>query len=192
MMGGSYFANATVFLVDTLFGLYIGAVMLRLILQLVRADFYNPLCQAIVKITNPLVRPLRRYIPAVRRIDSASVLLMMGLQLLNTILLLLLIGHPIRPAGLVVLALAELIGKVIYLYTIGIFIGVIASWIAPASYNPVLAVVESVIAPLLRPVRRLLPALGGLDLSPLVVLLGLQLMLILVVAPLKDLGAALI
>ncbi|MBI4694241.1 MAG: YggT family protein [Gammaproteobacteria bacterium] len=191
-MSGGYLSNALVFLLNTVFGLYIGAVMLRLILQLVRADFYNPLCQAIVKVTNPLVRPLRRYIPAVGRIDSSSVLLLVVLQIINTCLLMLLVGHSIRPPGLLVLAIAELLSKGIYLYIFGIFIAVVASWIAPGTYNPVLGVVESVIAPLLRPVRRRLPTLGGLDLSPLVVLLGLQLVLILVVAPLKDLGVALI
>ncbi len=83
-MGGGYFSNAGVFLLNTLFGLYIGALMLRLLLQMTRADFYNPLSQAIVKLTNPTVRPLRRYIPAIGKVDTASVLLILVLQILNT------------------------------------------------------------------------------------------------------------
>ena len=79
-MNGGYFAPAAVFVLDTAFGLFIGAVMLRLLLQWVRADFYNPLSQAIVKLTNPLLRPLRRYIPALGRVDTASVVLIVVLR----------------------------------------------------------------------------------------------------------------
>ena len=91
-MSGGYIAGAAIFVLDTLFGLYIGAVLLRLLLQWARADFYNPLSQAVVKMTNPLLRPLRRYIPAAGRIDTASVVLVLVLQLLN-------IGISVQLAG---------------------------------------------------------------------------------------------
>ncbi len=192
MAGGGYFVNATVFLVDLLFGLYIIAVMLRFFLQIVRADFYNPLCQAIVTVTNPPLRPMRRYIPAVGNIDSASILLMLSLQLLSAFLVFLLLGYSPNIAGLLVSAIAELISKAIYLFMIAIFVQIVLSWVAPGTYNPVVGVIDSITTPLLRPAQRLLPPMGGLDLSPMLVIVGLTLGLMLIVAPLRDFAKALL
>jgi YggT family protein len=163
--------------------------MLRLLLQLARADFYNPLSQAIVKVTNPVLRPLRRYIPALGKIDTASVLLMFALQILNTSLVGALFGASRGFLALLVIAFVELLSKLVYLYLFAIIIQAVASWVAPGTYNPVLNLINGLTAPLLRPVRRLLPNLGGLDLSPLVVIVLLQLALLLVIAPLADFGA---
>ncbi len=187
-MGGGYFSNAGVFLIETIFGLYIGAVLLRLLLQWVRADFYNPLSQAIVKVTNPVLRPLRRVIPALGKLDTASVVLMLALQLINTWLVATLLGAAPGFFALLIVAVAELLKKLVYLYIFAIVIQAVASWIAPGSYNPVLGLIETLTAPLMRPVRRVLPPLGGLDLSPLVVIVLLQLALMLVVTPLADLA----
>ncbi|MGD9601647.1 MAG: YggT family protein [Gammaproteobacteria bacterium] len=188
MMGGGYVSNAGVFLVNTLFGLYIGAVMLRLLLQLTRADFYNPLSQAIVRLTNPVLRPLRRYIPAVGKIDSASVLLMVVLQIVNVWIVGAMLGLRLGLPALLVATVGELLSKFVYLYMFAIIIQAVASWVAPGSYNPVLGLIGSVTEPLLRPIRRILPNLGGLDLSPLVAIVLLQLVLMLVVAPLGGLA----
>jgi YggT family protein len=187
-MGGGYFTNAGVFLINTAFGLYIGAVMVRLVLQWSRADFYNPLSQAIVKITNPVLRPLRRYIPALGKIDTASLVLMLVLQLLCNWLIALLYGSSPGITAGVVIAVAELVRTLIYIYLFAIIVQAIASWIAPGNYNPVLALIESITEPLLRPIRRFLPNLGGLDLSPLVAIVALQLALLLIVTPLSDLA----
>ncbi len=188
-MGAGYFSNAGVFLVNTLFGLYIGAVLLRLLLQWARADFYNPLSQAIVKLTNPVLRPLRRYIPALGKVDTASVLLMFALQLLNTWLVSALFGTHLGVVAMLIVAFTELLSKLIYLYIFAIIIQAIASWVAPGAHNPVLRLIEALTEPLLRPIRQLLPNLGGLDLSPLVVIVLLQLALLLVVAPLSVFSA---
>lgn len=188
-MGGGYFSNAGVFLINTVFGLYIGAVMLRLLLQLTRADFYNPLSQAIVKLTNPALRPLRRYIPAIGQVDTSSVLLMVVLQAVNIWLIGALFGARLGLPGMVVVTVGELLSKLVYLYIFAIIIQAVASWVAPGSYNPVLNLIGALIDPLLRPIRRILPNLGGLDLSPLVAIVLLQLVLMLVVAPLGSLGA---
>ncbi|MGR8920376.1 MAG: YggT family protein [Gammaproteobacteria bacterium] len=187
-MGGGYVSNAGVFLVDILFGLYIFAVLLRFLLQLVRADFYNPLCQAIVTVTNPPLRPLRRYIPSVRGVDTASVLLLVALQILNTWLVFLIGGGRMSLLGLLVVALAELLRRLVWVFIGAVIIQVIMSWVAQGVYNPVVGIIDSLCAPLLRPVRRRLPPLGGLDLSPLVVIIGLQLVLMLIVAPIRDAG----
>lgn len=192
MAGGGYFVTAGVFLIDLLFGLYIIAIMLRFFLQIVRADFYNPLCQAIVTVTNPPLRPMRRYIPAIGTIDTASVLLMLGLQLLSTFLVFSLLGYSANFAGLLLSATAELISKAIYLFMIAIFIQIVLSWVAPGTYNPVVGVIDSITTPLLRPARRIVPPMGGIDLSPMLVIIGLTLGLMLVVAPLRDFAKALL
>ncbi|MEQ8231247.1 MAG: YggT family protein [Gammaproteobacteria bacterium] len=192
MGSGGYFSNAGVFLVDVVFGLYIFAVLLRFLFQLVRADFYNPLCQAIVTVTNPPLRPLRRYIPSLGGLDTASIVLLVALQMLNTFLVTLVLGLDAAAGGLLVVAIAELLGKTLWTFIGAIIIQVVLSWVAPGTYNPLTSVIHALTEPLLGPARRAIPPLGPLDLSPLVVLVGLQLAQILVVAPLRDAGVALL
>jgi len=191
-MSGGYFTSAGVFVLDTVFGLYIGAVLLRLLLQWVRADFYNPLSQAVVKLTNPVLRPLRRYIPALGRIDTASVVLLTLLQMLNLWLAIALTGGAGGPIGILVMALAALLSKTIYVLTFALLIQVVASWVMPGARSPVFDLVESLTEPLMRPLRAALPNLGALDLSPMVALMLLQLALMLVVSPLRDFGVSLL
>jgi YggT family protein len=192
-MSGGYVANAGTFLLDVVFGLYIGAVMLRLFLQWSRADFYNPLSQAIVRLTNPVLRPLRRYIPAIGGIDTASVVLILVLQALNLWLSLMVAGAAGAGfAGIAVLTIAELLAKALYILTFAIFVQVIASWVAPGAYNPALSLVDSITFPLLKPLRALLPSLGGLDLTPMVALVVLQLAQMLLVAPIRDFAVTLL
>lgn len=191
-MGGGYFSNAGVFLIDAVFGLYIFAVLLRFLFQLVRADFYNPLCQAVVTVTNPPLRMLRRYVPALGGLDTSSLLLMLTLQMINTLLVALVLGANPNLVGLIVVAVAELLSKTVWTFIGAIIVQVVLSWVSPGTYNPVTAIVHALTEPLLAPARRVLPPLGMIDLSPLVVILGLQLAQILVVAPLRDLGFTLL
>ncbi len=186
MMGGSYFSNAGLFLVQTLFGLYILAVMLRLLLQMVRASFYNPLSQFLVKVTNPVLVPLRRIVPGVAGFDVASLILLLALQLLELTLVALLQDQNLNIAGLTVLAIAKLLGLLVNVFFFSILIQVILSWIRPGDYSPVTALIHSLNEPLLGPARRLLPPMGGFDLSPILVMIGLRLLSMLVVAPLTD------
>jgi len=190
-MGENYFSNAGVFLVDTLFWLYIMAVLLRLLLQMVRASFYNPFAQFLVKITNPAVVPLRRIIPGAAGFDVASLVLLLALQLLQITLTFLLLDQSLQPAGLLVLAIAKLLNLLIYVFFFSILIEVILSWVRPGDYSPITALIHSLNEPLLGPARRLLPPLGGLDLSPFLVMIGLRLLAMLLVAPLTDLGLGL-
>ena len=191
-MGSGYFSNAGVFLIDSLFGLYICAVLLRLLFQVVRADFYNPLCQAIVTVTNPVLRPLRRYIPALASIDTASVLLILSLQLLNTFLVALVVGVSPNLVGLLVVAIAEIASKTVWIFMAAVIAQIVLSWVAPGGYNPVVGVIQALSEPVLRPARRLLPPLGGLDFSAMVVVIVLNLLLMLLVAPLRDVGYSLL
>jgi YggT family protein len=187
-MDNPYISDAAVFLINTVFNLYIFAVLLRFLMQWVRADFYNPVSQFVVKITNPPLRPLRRVIPGLGGIDLASVILLIALEMINLALLNLAVGRVSSALGLVVTAIAELLSTTITLFFITILIEVILSWIAAGAYNPVVYLVHQLNSPLLAPARRLIPSIGGIDLSPLVVVIVLQLLRYLVVAPLMDLG----
>jgi len=190
-MGGSYAGNAGVFLVQTLFGLYIGAVMLRYLLALVRADFYNPISQFLVKVTNPPLVPLRRLIPSLGGIDLASLVLMLVLQILELLVIGLIGGVSFQPAGLVVLAVAELLALLFQIYFFTILIQVVLSWVSPGGHNPAVALLYGLNEPLLGRARRMLPPIHGFDLSPILVLIGIQLLNILLVAPIRDLGRGL-
>ncbi|HEC19217.1 MAG TPA: YggT family protein [Gammaproteobacteria bacterium] len=190
-MGGSYAGNAGVFLVQTLFGLYIGAVMLRYLLGVVRADFYNPISQFLVKITNPPLVPLRRIIPSLGGIDLASLILLLALQVLELLAVGLITGLSFHPAGLMVLSVAELLGLLFQIYFFTILIQVVLSWVSPGGYNPAVSLLYSLNEPLLGRARRILPPIHGFDLSPILVMIGIQLLNILVVAPIHDLGRGL-
>jgi len=185
----SYLLNPVEFIITTLFQLYIVIVMLRFLLQWVRADFYNPLSQFIVKVTNPPLKPLRRIIPGVGGIDMASVVLMLLLQLISLSLILLLRGSGISPGVLFVWSVAELIELAFNVFIFSIIIQAIMSWFNQGHYNPVSSLLHSLNEPLLRPARRLIPPIQGLDLSPLVVLIALQVLKMLVVPPLRYLAA---
>lgn len=186
-MGPGYFTSPVEFLINTLFSLYVLVLMLRFLLAWVRADFYNPVSQFLVKVTNPVLVPLRRIIPPLGGVDMASILLMLAVQMLGITLILLLRGGGVAPLALVMLSLGELVDLLFKVYIYGILIQAIISWISPGNYNPALNLLYSITEPVLRPVRRLLPPVSGLDLSPLLAILGLEVLRRLVV-PLFMLG----
>lgn len=182
-----YLSNAGAFLIQTLFGIYEILVLVRLLMQLVRADFYNPLSQFIVKATNPPIRPLRRIIPGYAGIDLASVLVLFVLILLETLLLSAVTKLPMpSPAGLIALSLVGSLRLLVYVYLISIFILAILSWINPGVYNPVANLLSQITNPIIRPIRKYVPPLSGLDLSPMVAIIVLYLILLLLIAPLQD------
>lgn len=187
-MGNPYASDAATLLIQTLFGLYILVVLLRFMLQLVRADFYNPISQFIVKATQPPLGPLRRIIPGLAGIDVAAVVLMFALQFAEIWLIQVIHGKPPSAAGIGILAVAELIKLTIYLFFFTIIVQVVLSWVNPHAHNPITVLVFRINEPLLRPARRLLPPFSGVDLSPLLVLIALQLALILIVRPIRDMA----
>lgn len=160
-------------LVQIIGSLYITLVLLRFILQVCRADFYNPISQFIVKATNPLLIPLRRVIPSVRGLDSASLVLALVLQIVLVLVINQIpLGHIGEIFGQVLAAaLIQLIKAVVQLYTWALIIIVIISWVAPGSYHPGAQLLAQITEPLLAPIRRVLPPMGGLDLSPMVLML---------------------
>ena len=164
MMGDNYLTNPLEFLISTLFSLYIVAVMLRFLLGLVRADFYNPVSQFLVRITNPLLIPLRKVIPSIGKFDSAAMLLMIVLQLAAVTLVLLLRGEGISSAILIIVTIATLVSLLIDVFMFAIIVEVI----------PVGSLLHSLTSPLLRPIRHFIPPIAGIDLAPLFAIIGLQ------------------
>ena len=161
-------------LVDVFTYLYILIVVLRFLLQLVRADFYNPLSQFIVKATNPLLIPLRKIIPGVFGIDMASVLLALVLQMIAIQLLAAIGGYgALGITYLLIAGLYKLLLLVLNIYFFSFIIMVIISWVAPHSHNPVLSIISSLTEPVLRPIRRVIPSMGGLDFSVMIAMLGI-------------------
>jgi len=187
-MGNSYLTNPVTFLIDTLFGLYILAVMLRFLLAAVRADFYNPVSQFLVKVTNPLLVPLRRIVPSAGKLDTSTLVLMLALQMLALTLIAMLRGVGLSLPALFILSVAELLGLLLNVFLFSIFIQVILSWINPGTYNPVVSLLYSLTEPVLRPCRRLLPPIGGMDLSPIIALVAIQLLKMLLLPPLRHLA----
>jgi YggT family protein len=185
---GNYAGNAGVFLIQTLFGLYLVAVMLRFLLQMTRADFYNPVSQFLVKITNPPLIPMRRLIPGLIGIDMAAVVLLIIIQAVELVLVGLVQGYSLGIAGLLVLTVAELINLLLNIYFFTILIQVILSWVNPGGYNPAISLLYSLNEPILSRARRLIPPISGFDLSPIVVFIGIKLIQIVLVAPIADTG----
>lgn len=191
-MSASYWVSPAVFLIETLFSLYLFALMLRFLLQWVEGDFYNPISQFLVRVTHPLLRPLRRVVPSIGRIDTASLLLMLALQATDIYLISLLQQFQISPASLAVAAFAQLLELLHDILFYSILISALLSWVAPGGgYNPAVALLHSLTEPLLRGVRRVLPPMGGLDMSPLLALVALQFAKMLVLPPLQQLIAML-
>ena len=188
---GGYGTNAIEFLIQTIFGLYLVAVMLRVLLQLTRADFYNPVSQFLVKVTNPPLIPLRRIIPGFMGIDFAAIVLMILIKALEIFLIVLIKGVSIKISGLVVLSIAELLRLLINVYFFAILIQVVISWVNPGTYNPAVSLLYSINEPLLARARRLIPPISGFDLSPIVVIILLQLISILLIQPIADFGQGL-
>ncbi len=173
-MSNSYFSGLGVFLVDTLVSLYVFALMLRFLLQWAEADFYNPISQFLVKLTHPPLRYLRRFIPSVGRIDTASLGLMLALQMLGDYLVFTLQQISASPGSLLVVALGQLLEIVYNILFYSILISVVLSWVAPRGYNPAIKLLYDLTDPLLSFFRRYLPPMGGIDLSPLIALVALQ------------------
>ncbi len=173
----SFLGDAASLLIQVVFGLYTLAVLLRFLLQLVHADFYNPVSQFLVAFTNPLLRPLRRIIPGLYGVDLAAVILLLFLKYLEIYLTQWIADFSVAPLNILVVAVIELLYLLLNVYLFAIFLRVLLSWLNPQGmrHNPVGDLLTSLTEPLLQPARRLIPPVGGLDLSPIAVLVVIQL-----------------
>ena len=179
--------QAALYVLQTLGSLYLIIVLLRFLLQMVRADFYNPISQFIVRATHPILRPMRRVIPSIGNLDTASLVLALLVQLVLFYAVLLL-GLGITMPFLYMLmwsiiAITALLAKIFFFALIG---SVILSWVAQGSMNPAVLLINQLSEPLLAPFRKIMPNLGGLDLSPIFAFIALQLFDMLVI---KNLAA---
>lgn len=171
--------NVGVFLVETLFSLYIGAVLIRFLLAWSRANFYNPLSQFLVKITNPLLAPLRRLIPAIGKLDTAAIVLALSLMIIKVFLLLGLQGSGANPPVVLIYSVVELLKMVINIYIFALIIQAVLSWVGNSYGNPMADILNSLTDPILRPIGNIVPTIGMIDLSPMVAILLLYVALIL-------------
>jgi YggT family protein len=172
--------SALIFIVDTLLSLALFVALLRLFLQWTRADFRNPISQAVVRITNPLVMPLRRILPPIAKLDTASVVTVAIVALADVAIVSYLHGSEL-PAALQWLrdAAVEIVRVSLWTYFYAIFLYALLSLIAPGGYSPVQSLLTSLCEPVLRPIRRVIKPIGGLDLSPLWAGIAIQALLIL-------------
>jgi YggT family protein len=162
------------FLIRVLSHLYLLLFLLRFIMQWIRADFYNPLAQFIVRATNPLVVPARRLIPASSGIDLPTLVLLVLLEVIATWLLLYVASAPATLIQFAEFVLLRLVSLTLSLYTWTILVYVILGWISPGGYHPLTMMLAELNEPVLRPIRRLLPPISGLDLSPLLAVILIQ------------------
>lgn len=171
--------GALIYLISTLTDLYVTAILLRLLLQWVRADFYNPLSQFLIKITNPVLVPARRLIPSIGKLDTASVVVMLLLELFQLVLINLLGKTEFGFQFLFLFAIQKLLITLLLTYFVLIIARVIVSWIANRSQHPLIPLIYQLTEPVLKPISRLLPPMGGIDLSPLFALIALRALLLL-------------
>jgi YggT family protein len=166
--------NPFIFLIDTLFSVYIAIMLLRFILQQVGADFYNPVSQFIVKATQPLVVPARKLIPSIGKVDSATLVLVLALILIKLVLLFSIAGIAFNGMQLFIVTLHDLISLTFDVFIVALFIQAILSWVNPDPYHPVSALLRSLTFPILRPIQKNVPPIGGIDLSTLIGLIALM------------------
>lgn len=166
--------NPFIFLIDTLFSIYIAIMLLRFILQQVGADFYNPISQFVVKATQPLVVTARRIIPSIGKIDTASLVLVVLLIVVKLLILFSIAGYSISIQQLLVKSLYDLVSLTFDIFIVALFVQAILSWINPDPYNPINTLLRSLTYPVLRPIQQYVPPIGGIDLSTLIGLIGLM------------------
>ena len=200
-MGSNYLTSPLTLIVNTIFDLYVLLVLLRFMLQMLRADFYNPVSQFIVRLTSPPLKLLRRFIPSVAGQDTSAILLCLAIIYAKFMLLRLFdtgvihIGGTVAPIGgigypgLLIYSFADLASLFLTVFLIAIIIQVVMSWVSPGAYNPVIGLVNSLAAPALRPVRKIVPPIGGLDLSPLFATLMIIVAKMLIIPPIIYLGS---
>ncbi len=199
-MGSSYLTSPLALIITTLFDLYVLVILLRFMLQLMRADPHNSIARFVIKATTPPLRYLRRFIPSVAGQDASAIVLCLIIIYAKFVLLDLLgtevvhINNSIAYIGgvgylgLVIYSIADLVSLFLSVFLIAILIQVILSWVNPSFYNPVIGIVNTLATPVLRPIQKLIPPVGGIDLSPLFAILMIMVGKMLLIPPLMNLA----
>ncbi len=166
--------NALVFIINSFAQLYLLVLLIRLLMPWMGGNYQNPISQAILKLTSPLVVPVRRILPPIGKLDTATLVVAFGIQYLTILVIAIIQRWAPGILPIAVTALVNLVVLMLRLFVFAIFIRVILSWIAPGSYNPAVAIITSLTEPVMAPFRRVLPPLGGLDLSPVFAIIMLS------------------
>lgn len=179
--------QAIAFIVNAISSLYLLVLLLRFWLPWLRADFRNPLAQGILRLTSPLVVPIRRVVPSFGRLDTATIIVAFAIQY-AAVFLILLIYNSMASIGVIALtSLVKLVMLSVNLFAYAILVRVVLSWLSPGQQNPAIAIINTITEPVLRPFRRIIPAMGGFDISPMLAMIGLFALNI-VISGLKPLG----
>ncbi len=181
-----YLQNAGVFLIQTLFGFFIVVFLLRLLLIAVAAPFNEPVCRFVWQITNRVATPLRRVVPRWRRIELVSLLVAYLLVLAELLVFAALFGAALSIGGMLLRAVADTLDWIVLIELVAIFGYCLLSFFPGAHYDSSFRVLAQVVEPVVRPFRKLLPPLGGLDFSCWFAAIALVLVRLLIVAPLAD------
>jgi YggT family protein len=171
--------QALLFILNALLTLVVIAFLLRVLMPLVRADFRNPIGEAVLALTNPVVLPLRKLLRPGKRFDPASLAALVLVQLAGTALLRAVAGAGFNPAAILVGGFRELLQTVLQFYFVAVLLYALLSWFGGGGYNPAAQILGRLVEPLLAPIRRVVPPLGGLDLSALFLMIALQALMIL-------------
>ncbi|PCI06558.1 MAG: hypothetical protein COB77_06705 [Gammaproteobacteria bacterium] len=166
--------NPFIFLIDTVFNIYIAVMLLRFLLQQVGADFYNPVSQFIVKVTQPLVGVTRRFIPSIKKIDTATLALVLMLIIVKMVVLFSIAGYPMNGSQIFIRGVYDLVSLTFDIFIVALFVQAILSWVNPDPYHPVSSLLRSLTMPVLRPIQKHVPPMGGIDISTIVALIGLM------------------
>lgn len=171
--------RAIIFLIETIFNLVLSLFLIRMILQWVRGNFRNPITQIITRTTNPLILPLRKILPPIGKLDTASLVSCILIVVLMTLSILLLQQVEIdlllsQPKILILESLRSLLLVFLQLYWMLILFSIILSWMQPQQHSPLTAVLSELTEPVLKPMRRFIKPIGGLDLSPIPILIVLS------------------
>ncbi len=173
-------STALVYVINALTSLYLIVFLLRLIMPWCGVDYRNPVAQGVMRLSSPLVTPLRRFVPAIGQFDTATALVALIIQSIAIVLMLLVMGIVGDPIKVLATAAVKLVVLTIMLFVYAIIIRIVISWISPGTYNPIIGLVNALTEPVLRPFQRLIPPLGGFDLSPIFATIGLMALSIIV------------
>lgn len=184
----SIMQNGLLFLIQTLFDLYLFILVLRLLLAFVGAHYFDPITQFIIRCTDFIVKPLRRHIPNYRRVEISTLVIILSLELIKYILIGFLNFNSISMSGLIILSLADVLKLTIQTFFYAIILQAILSWVQP--HSPVNMLLYKINSPIMRPIQRLIPPVGGIDISPIPAMIVLQLLMIMIVNPLMTTGFA--
>ena len=178
-MGGSV-GSAFAFLIETLFSLYLAALLLRILLEAVGADYYNPVSQVLLKLTQPLVGPLSKLVPSIGTVNVAAIVLLFVIQTLGLFLVTTIAGQIIGPFEVLATAALSLLRLLLVMYMVLIIVEVILSWVGGGLRHPIIPLVYQLTQPVLAPIRRVVPPLAGIDFSALIAIIGIQFLMILI------------